>query len=732
MPARPPEVRPRRQARLSDSLPLVLPSLPEELVPPERISSLAALAATLPPVHCAGFECRLARGDSDVDLQQGMTRTHDEPAAAVRFLARAASEQRTSPVWDRVRRLCDDWASSGTALNEGVAELWLEVDVAPRAPSPVLADLMPSVFALLQAREGDESLAVATDFIARLLDEVEARPLRAVLARCAAACPSGAWISHIGVMLGRPVPALRMHVSGLPLNGFEAYLSEVGWPGDAAEALSLGRVLLDHGDMVVLCLDVVGDLLPRLGLECFFSQKWGVDPRWPALLAQLVDLGLSSREKAGALLRWPGVVTPAHMPAPWPEDLIVQSLVHPEDELGVVERRLSHVKLTYVPGEPVTAKAYFGFGHLWSRAVERPSPPRPVPAIRPAASIDEAIDATVGFLLRARNQGGWWRDFYDRGRPLDVDRRVTGYASDEWVTAYVADAMATAPSPLARPAARQAFELLQGRRRGTSGWGYHALLPADADSTTWVLRLADDLGVPCTERLSAARRFVEGLASPSGVATYRRADARQLEEFLRMEGPYDGWCATHTCVTAAAAAVLDPGSGLLQSLRRTQRPDGSWSGHWWDDDEYTGARAAEALTRHDEHRTAVTRQVDWAESRIGDDGAVHSASHGGASAFATALVLQAILVGSRARPLDETAQSVSRTTRWLLGQQRENGSWSPSARLRVPAPGALDPLASPETTLTYTDNEAVFTTATVLAALTLAAERQRAVVPPFE
>ena len=49
------------------------------------------------------------------------------------------------------------------------------------------------------------------------------------------------------------------------------------------------------------------------------------------------------------------------------------------------DRRLSHVKLTFVPGQPVTAKAYFGYGHVWMRAqpaaeaVARPAlrPPRP-------------------------------------------------------------------------------------------------------------------------------------------------------------------------------------------------------------------------------------------------------------------------------------------------------------------------------------------------------------------
>jgi len=290
-----------------------------------------------------------------------------------------------------------------------------------------------------------------------------------------------------------------------------------------------------------------------------------------------------------------------------------------------------------------------------------------------------------------------------------------GYASDEWVTAYVAWALASVPDARARSAAENALELLLERRQDAPGWGYHALLPPDADTTTWALRLAQDLGVAGGERLASARRFVAGLVGPTGgVATYERAAAPELARFLRMDGSYDGWCATHTCVTAAAAVLgLDP--RLLSYLRRNQRSDGAWSGHWWDDDEYTTARATEALAGQQEDRARVGHAVAWAARRIDEDGGVRSVAAGRQSAFATALALQVVLTGVSDGLADQGA--VERASRWLVDHQRTDGSWEPSARLRVPAPDAVDPLASPATTLTYLDNDAVFTTATVLAAL---------------
>jgi hypothetical protein len=163
-------------------------------------------------------------------------------------------------------------------------------------------------------------------------------------------------------------------------------------------------------------------------------------------------------------------------------------------------------------------------------------------------------------------------------------------------------------------------------------------------------------------------------------------------------------------VTAAAAA-LELSPAPLDFLRAAQRADGSWTAHWWDDDEYATARAVEVLAS-DGDEAAVARAVGWAESRVGPDGAVVSALHGGPSPFATALALTTLQVGDA--PSDGVR---ARAAAWLRSQQRADGSWPSSAWLRVPAPEQRDPLACPDTTLHYLDDDAVFTTATVLAAL---------------
>jgi squalene cyclase len=350
-------------------------------------------------------------------------------------------------------------------------------------------------------------------------------------------------------------------------------------------------------------------------------------------------------------------------------------------------------------------------------------PPQRPPELAPAATADAAIAAATERLLDARNQGGLWRDFYDRGRPRDVERRVAGYASDEWVSAYIATALAAARRADARDAARHSLQRLLARRDAVrTGWGYHALLPPDADTTAWVLRLAAALDAGDGDRLAQARSFIASLTDPNGaVHTYPEDAADQLAEFLRMDGSYAGWCAAHTCVTAAVA-VLQPDGTSARHLLDVQNADGSWSGHWWDDDEYATARAIEALAARPGAGDAVAQAVAWCFERIGEDGGVRSRAHGGPSPFATALALHGIRAGALAEDREARA-AAARAERWLCRHQLADGSWEPSARLLVPAPAALDPFELPEQTLTYVDDDGLFTTAAVLAALSAGSRR---------
>ena len=708
------------RARLADSLELVLPALVRELVDDAAISWLRAAARALAPIHRAGFECRLAEDAPEVDLQQGIFAQDGEPAQLAHYLATFAPRVEA---WQQVGRLAERWAAAGGLLRTGLEEVWLELDAASAnaretlgddatsdpAEAPTLSDFVPSVFGLIRRADAADSLAVGLAFLDALLGERAAARHAETVRRLASACSDGARISHIGVMLGRPVAAMRVHVSPLPLIATVPYLERVGWPGDAAAIKTLAAELLDYVDLVVLCLDIIDGQVLRVGLEGAFSRSHGLDPRWPALLRRLGDLDLASPEKAATLIRWPATLTPLDAPAPWPEDLVVRSLARDEHELGLIDRRLSHVKLSCAPGQTPVAKAYFGYGHLWNSG-RRDGAAVPRRARRPAATNLEAIERAVAYTLAKRTQGGWWRDFF--GTPV-ID------FCDEWVTAYVAHALARTGLERATGAAREALTLLLSvpRRAGVAGWGSHVLLPPDGDATTWVLRLARALGASDTDRIREGRRLLATLTRPDGgILCYSEQAAPVVDRLIHIGGSYAGWCNAHQCINAPAAALrINPAT--VSFLCASQCDDGSWPAYWWGADEYATAWAVESLAGDPEHRAAIDAAVAWCAGRISPGGAVHDAD-GEASPFATALVVHAL------RAAGSHAATAARAERWLLEQQLDDGSWRGSAGMRVPAPSAPDSSSSPDVLLRYIVDSGVWTTATVLVALSGAVSRR--------
>jgi hypothetical protein len=113
---------------------------------------------------------------------------------------------------------------------------------------------------------------------------------------------------------------------------------------------------------VAIDLDLVGDVLPRLGIECLpvETRLPEVDVRWKVLLDSLVADGLCTPAQQAALLAWPGY---NHRRLIWPSLFV---------------RGLNHVKLVLEPAGELKAKAYFGFVHAWGGDPSGATPTEPL------------------------------------------------------------------------------------------------------------------------------------------------------------------------------------------------------------------------------------------------------------------------------------------------------------------------------------------------------------------
>jgi hypothetical protein len=293
---------------------------------------------------------------------------------------------------------------------------------------------------------------------------------------------------------------------------------------------------------------------------------------------------------------------------------------------------------------------------------------------------------------------------------------------------------------LARRAAEAAWRYLEGVVAPGGGWSYNALVPGDGDSTLWGLRLAEALGAGGSARAQAARDFLERhLRADGGMATYQSADSVREYIGLPPDVSFQGWTNSHVCVSAAGANLPAYRERLCAYLLRTQKEPGHWPAYWWFDEEYSTAEAVAALTEAGEAVAPgaegapwLERAAEWALGRV----ARHLEFVGTRPpSFALA---QALRVVARAQPSARRREALGRGVAQLCAWQKPQGSWSPSARLRVPRPDVVAPeshmawtlwkglppgISSVEDILRHTftnyslDHYAVYTTGTVLRAL---------------
>jgi hypothetical protein len=322
-------------------------------------------------------------------------------------------------------------------------------------------------------------------------------------------------------------------------------------------------------------------------------------------------------------------------------------------------------------------------------------------------ALTSAHERGVAFLAHQQTRDGRWADF-----------ETLAGASDEWVTAFVGSALAVQPSTVAKQCAMSALRSLRRRRRWSRGWGYSARVPCDADSTLWVLHLAQRLASKPSLRMWRAHRFVVAhMGRDGGVSTFRLAGPIRRFTGLSIRVRFRGWCGPHACVTALAASLVDLPirAKALFYLRHAQRSDGSWGAYWWVGREYATALAADAMALSEavEDRTCHERAVGWAIGQLNRGGR--------AGAFPLACALRAALYDNAS---GVTTAPVMDALGSLVGSQLADGSWPGSAALRIPPPDMIDVDAFDQWVVdgrgggsVQTDGERCFTTATVVETL---------------
>ncbi|WP_099068204.1 prenyltransferase/squalene oxidase repeat-containing protein [Nostoc linckia] len=729
---------------LKDSLQPLKPHL-TPLVCPQAIEQLDSVSSYFPDAIAStyGFEYRLQPSAPVVDFAFQITDTGRDILAGLNPHTRLSEDFNKHPVWQQIQKFSTEWADPSSLLHYFISDLWLEFDLkldgdtssSPSSlggvkgkgergkvlnplpftpsPSPDPAFLgcqttnipIPGLFFGVTSPPDNSGISFNYSWIwEQAMPLLLGTPLPPALEKkfidCIKRLPPRTSIFQVGLMFSRTVEAIRLCLVGSP-SELLPYLNEIGWTGQLAEVEKLVNSLSGCVDGIILDLDIGEQIYPRIGIEGIFLTRYQacVNGQWESLLDYLTSQGLCAKETKDALLKYSGYSLVKHL----------------GDRIYV--RGLNHIKLIYQSGQPLASKIYFGAMHqplskIPGRSAETVSTEDATKQERGDGGRVSHIESAVTFLLTARNSEGWWIDFH-----------LAAGLSDEWVTGYVGTMLANIPDSRVSKAVSTAWNLLNSRRHRVNGkWGYNRLPPGDADSTGWVLQLARAIGESNSER---ARQAMQSLADhkrpDGGICTYESEESIRAFIHASPEIGFAGWCGSHTCVSAAIAALPEYRFQLQDYLRSTQQNDGSWLAYWWQDPEYVTALAAEAIAACYPNSDCITNAVAWGMNRLSSQGFVATSDCPSGSPFATAWCLRLLIL----RRQDTAVQAaIAKATDWLLAQQQPNGSWISSARLQVPLPDDLNPNKFNQWIYHGTiqgsvvfDKYCVFTTATVLQAL---------------
>jgi squalene cyclase len=247
---------------------------------------------------------------------------------------------------------------------------------------------------------------------------------------------------------------------------------------------------------------------------------------------------------------------------------------------------------------------------------------------------------------------------------------------------------------MATPRIAAAARWLSGNAFADCGWGYNEAVGSDADSTSYAILFLASAGQQVPD--AAYTMLVELQCADGGFSTYLPI------------GEPNSWNVSHSDVTPIALLAMlthpAPDRNAIQRgieyVLRQKTSLGLWNSFWWGSCLYGTAASLSLLDaaciEMPSSATAALAQIEPA------------------NAFEVALLTSSLLYVDR----DGSHVMICDLVDKLISQQQPDGSWNTAPILRITRRDCYEPWASGDAGQLYAEPNRLFTTATVLHALT--------------
>ena len=337
------------------------------IISPEKFKEILSLARNFPGnlTSFLGFEIHLKDPRPRADWAFAVSGAGADRQVLVNLLKQGyfppTFMQR--PEWRQIAAFSTSWAQKDSILKEHVKCFWLEFDM-PETPAEVS---VPSVFFGPEKVSQDAFQGYLTQYawlVNDALPLLKGKPVSKTMEQHILSCiqkiPSGATLFQVGTMLSRSTSDVRLYINKIHPRNIIPYLDMLGWSDTNDEFQSLIRDMESKADRFVLSYDVGNrGIGPRIGLECSFdANRYHEETRWELLFDYLMEEGMCLPEKRDALIQYPGIENPDDFSGGIMRPFTSVSR-HLEDIFsGSLVRYISHIKIVYLPGRIVEAKAY--------------------------------------------------------------------------------------------------------------------------------------------------------------------------------------------------------------------------------------------------------------------------------------------------------------------------------------------------------------------------------------
>jgi squalene cyclase len=299
-------------------------------------------------------------------------------------------------------------------------------------------------------------------------------------------------------------------------------------------------------------------------------------------------------------------------------------------------------------------------------------------------ALKEAIACGLNYILARQGEDGSWTEW-----------ALPPGSSSTWTTAYVGFKLRNLPSDFASTAApriRAAARWLGDHAFADCGWGYNEVVDSDADSTSYGILFLASAGQQVSE---TSYKVLQNLQCvDGGFATYLPI------------GESNSWNISHPDVTPIALLALlthpTPDRNAIQRgteyVLQQKTSLELWNSFWWGSYLY-GTEASLSLLNAVGIETALSAALTQIKPT---------------NAFEVALLTSSLLYASR----DGSHIMIRDLVNELITQQQADGSWNTAPILRVTQRKCYEPWTSDDPGQLYEESARLFTTATVLHALT--------------